>query len=57
MCHNQALNLGFLDKLGRSVIPISDTVHVSVALFVEVKGKGSVAVILVSKESLRFHFC
>lgn len=41
---------------GRPIIAIGDVLHVSLVLFIEVKGKGSVAVILVSKESLRFHF-
>lgn len=55
-CHSQASNLAFIDKLGRPIIPTGVILHVSIVLFIEVKGKGSVAVILLSKESLQVPF-
>lgn len=45
-CHSQASNLVFIAKFGRSIIPAGDILHVPLVLFIAVKGKGSIAVIL-----------
>lgn len=43
-------------SLAMPVILVGDILHESVVLFIEVKGNGSVAAIVVSKELLRFYF-